>query len=155
MNATGRAAETHWTHFVRQPWYYCRFKEQSTMTDPRTFYCPRCGNRIAAMPGQAIGCPRCGRAVWSPLISSPLQPLPLPVAVPLRQPGLLARPVGTPGIGVALLMYFFFPVGLYLLWTHPNWTEKQKWKYTIIWLAIVAGLFVSGLLAMMIATIAF
>jgi serine/threonine protein kinase len=53
---------------------------------------------------------------------------------------------GTPGIVVALLLYLFFPVGLYLLWTHRQWTDKQKWKYTIIWAAAFGGLFVLSLL---------
>jgi hypothetical protein len=34
------------------------------------------------------------------------------------------------GVGAALL--FFFPVGLYLLWSHPDWSKKSKWIVTAI-----------------------
>ena len=60
----------------------------------------------------------------------------------------------TPGVVVALLLYFFFPVGLYLLWTHKVWTERQKWKYTIIWLSLFGGLFVFAMLSGLILTFA-
>jgi len=60
----------------------------------------------------------------------------------------------TPGIVVALLLYFFFPAGLYLLWTHSVWTEKQKWKYTIIWLSAFGGLLLFSLVSCLIVGLA-
>jgi uncharacterized membrane protein YfcA len=119
------------------------------MTDDRTFYCPRCGNRISAMPRQSIGCPNCGRPVRPRPV--PAAPISTAISVPFGQPSTPARRAGTPGVLVAMLLYFFFPAGLYLLWTHPIWTDRQKWKYTIVWLALLVGLFLSALLGTALA----
>jgi hypothetical protein len=51
---------------------------------------------------------------------------------------------------VALFLYFFFPVGLYLLWTHSVWTDRQKWKYTVIWAAAFGGVFLMGLVLLLV-----
>ena len=120
------------------------------MAGERTFYCPRCGNPITAMPSHAIACPRCGRTIGPRLVSPAFSNPPAPPALPYAQPPPLPSRRGTPGIVVALLLYFFFPVGLFLLWTHPVWTESQKWKYTIIWLSIFGGLFILPLLMTML-----
>ena len=58
---------------------------------------------------------------------------------------------GTPAIVVALLLNFFFPIGLFLLWTHPVWTDKQKWKYTIVWLSAYMGLILLGVMIFLAA----
>jgi len=38
-------------------------------------------------------------------------------------------------IGISLL--FCFPVGLYFVWTHPNWVTKTKWIWTGVWAAVM------------------
>jgi hypothetical protein len=124
-------------------------------TESYTFYCPTCGTPVEMMPGWSVICAECGRrvspqripdtaavaavaAIASVSVSDPIAP---------SGPPPLPRGVrGTPGIVVAMLLYFFFPVGLYLLWTHSVWTERQKWKYTLVWLAAFGGLFVVSLL---------
>ncbi len=35
-------------------------------------------------------------------------------------------------IGTGALLLFFFPVGLYLLWSNPEWSKKSKWIATAI-----------------------
>jgi hypothetical protein len=37
---------------------------------------------------------------------------------------------------VGILTFIFFPIGLWLVWTHPGWTKKTKW----IWTGVI-GLF--------------
>lgn len=32
--------------------------------------------------------------------------------------------------GIILLLLLFFPIGLYLLWTYPEWSKKSKWIIT-------------------------
>jgi hypothetical protein len=112
------------------------------LTASRTFYCPTCGNAVSLMLGRSTTCNRCGRQVTPPLS---FQMTPGTVALPARSSALAPRSGGTPGIVVALLLYFFFPVGLYLLWTHPVWPDSQKWKYTIIWLSLFGGLILFSL----------
>ncbi len=41
------------------------------------------------------------------------------------------------GLVVGLWLFFFFPFGLYLLWTHPVWTAQKKMTVTCIWLGMV------------------
>jgi hypothetical protein len=97
--------------------------------------CAECGRRLS--PQRIPEAPTTASAAIIPAVVSPISSIAPPLPPGKR---------GTPGIVVAMLLYFFFPVGLYLLWTHPLWTEKQKWKYTLIWLAAFGGLFVIGLL---------
>lgn len=33
-------------------------------------------------------------------------------------------------IGIVVLLVFFFPVGLYLMWKYTNWHKKVKWSIT-------------------------
>ena len=120
------------------------------MIGQSTFFCPRCGNPITAPPSQATGCLRCGRQIGPRLAFQTLSPPLAYAAVQYAQPPPFPSRRGTPGIVVALMLYAFFPVGLFLLWTHPVWTESQKWKYTIIWLSIFGGLFILPLLMTML-----
>ena len=107
------------------------------LTAGRTFYCPMCGNAVSLMLGRIAICNRCGRQVKPPL---GFQARSMATALSAQPSTLAPRSRGTPGIVVALMLYFFFPVGLYLLWTHPVWPDSQKWKYTIIWLSLFGGL---------------
>ena len=45
-------------------------------------------------------------------------------------------------IGVSL--FFCFPVGLYFVWTHPNWMSKTKWIWTGVWAAVVVLGMIAG-----------
>jgi len=119
------------------------------------YYCPTCGKSISTVLGAVPACTRCGRQ----LPARPgFNPVPLPFVGPAPVGYRPAPPplVGqrTPGVVVALLLYFFFPVGLYLLWTHKVWTERQKWKYTIIWLKLFGGLLVFAMLTSLVMTFA-
>lgn len=41
--------------------------------------------------------------------------------------------------GVILFLVIFFPVGLYLMWKHANWSKTVKWVITVIIALIVIG----------------
>ena len=33
-------------------------------------------------------------------------------------------------LGIIVLLFLFFPVGLYLMWKHSNWSKQAKWTIT-------------------------
>jgi hypothetical protein len=117
----------------------------------RTIYCPMCGNAVSLMLDRVCICNHCGRQVVPP---PGFQATPAATALPAQPTALANRSRGTPGVVVAMMLYLFFPIGLYLLWTHPVWPERQKWKYTIIWLSLFGGLLLFCLLFSMFLAVA-
>ncbi len=49
------------------------------------------------------------------------------------------------GVGAALLC--FFPLGLYLVWHHPHWTQRRKWAWTGAWLGVFFLMILPALVA--------
>jgi len=49
-------------------------------------------------------------------------------------------------IGMAVL--WFFPLGLYLVWRHTQWTPRTKWLWTGAWPAMFCLLMMMSLLAL-------
>ncbi len=43
---------------------------------------------------------------------------------------------------IGILLFFCFPVGLFLVWRHPSWTPRTKWIWTGAW----AGMMLFGLI---------
>jgi len=72
-------------------------------------YCQKCGNEIDE---KAVACPHCGN-----------------VLAPSKKPM-------SSGI-VILLLFLFFPVGLYLMWAKTNWSKVAKIIVTVV-IALVA-----------------
>lgn len=62
----------------------------------------------------------------------PVPQTPIPAAAGKTTDAWYTKP-----IGVGLLLAFFFPVGLFLVWKHPRWTKRTKWIWTGVWAGVI------------------
>ena len=95
--------------------------------------CPFCAEEIQE---EAIKCKHCGEMLDQQTAASPPPPEPSVMEPPVPPP----KPWYQKGWGVFLLILFFFPVGLFLLWKNESFSFNSKVIATVCFgLVVIVG----------------
>lgn len=111
--------------------------------------CIKCKTLIPQ--GQSI-CPNCGTNLVSTPVSFP-QPIPTsPTSTPLTSTApLYSQPQVSPGGSknalAIILLFFFWPAGLIVMWKYTNWPKKVKWLTTVVLVILIIITVYLGMLA--------